>query len=265
MENIFFDHKFNKIIEINPQKNKQDEIKEFFPQENYNNLKNLKLHKYGKGPFCKFKIPEIHSQGVYILLINKNPEYVGECEDLASRWNTGYANISPRACFEGGQSTNCRINNIIFNAIKSRKTVELFFKKLTDRFALEFELISKINPKLNKTIGKPALSNEMKIKSKKKNATVKKEKKNNKKIKKDYGKSNKFIKLTEYLKQSQDQITLDFEQLEKIIGFALPKSAFKYNAWWSNSGQRHSNAWTDAGYKVIKPKPGIQITFTKNY
>ena len=166
MENIFFEYKFKRVIEVKPDKDKFGNIKEFFPQVNYNNSKNLKLHKYGNGPFCRFKVPAIHDQGVYILLIDGKPEYVGECEDFANRWNTGYANISPRACFEGGQSTNCRLNNIIFKAVKSGKLVELFFKKLTDRFALEFELISKIKPKFNKTVGKPSLSNDIRIKEK---------------------------------------------------------------------------------------------------
>ncbi len=256
METIFFDHKFKKIISIIPEKNKEGKIKKFFPQNNYNNLKNLKLHKYGNGPFCKFKIPDIHAQGVYLLLIEDKPEYVGECEDFANRWNTGYANISPRACFEGGQSTNCRINNIIFNSIQSGEKVELFFKKLTDRFALEYELISKINPKLNKTIGKPSLS----MKYKNKNKKISKQK--NKVLVKN--KSKKYEKLTKYLQQAPNQITLDFDQLQKILHDELPKSAFKHNAWWSNSGQIHSNTWTDAGYRVIKPKPGIQIIFIKN-
>ena len=30
------------------------------------------------------------------------------------RYNNGYGRISPRNCFQGGQSTNCRVNNLIF-------------------------------------------------------------------------------------------------------------------------------------------------------
>ena len=258
METIFFDHKFKKITDINPEKDKEGNIREFLPQENYYNSKNLKLHKYGKGPFCKFKIPEIHAQGVYILLINEKPEYVGECEDFANRWNTGYANISPRACFEGGQSTNCRINNIIFNAIKSEKRVELFFKSLTDRFVLEHELISKIKPKLNKTIGKPSLSNEHRVKNKKEKTSKKIKTKHSKKILNE-----NYQKLTDYLKGSPDKITLNFDEIQKIMSSNLPNSAFKYKAWWANSGHPHAQIWTDVGYKVVKPNPGVNITFTK--
>ena len=261
MENIFFEYKFKRVIEVKPDKDKFGNIKEFFPQVNYNNSKNLKLHKYGNGPFCRFKVPAIHDQGVYILLIDGKPEYVGECEDFANRWNTGYANISPRACFEGGQSTNCRLNNIIFKAVKSGKLVELFFKKLTDRFALEFELISKIKPKFNKTIGKLSLSNKFKIKNKK-STRVMISKVNKIRSSKNY-RNKKFEKLTEYLKQAPDKITLNFEQLQKIIGLELPQSAFKYKAWWANGGHSHSHIWTDVGYKVIKPNPGISVTFTK--
>ena len=73
----------------------------------------------------------------------------------------------------------------------------------------------------------------------------------------------KFEKLTEYLKQAPDKITLNFKQLQKIIGLELPQSAFKYKAQWANGGHSHSHIWTDVGYKVIKPNPGISVTFTK--
>lgn len=257
----FSGYKFKKIVDINPKKERSGEIKEFFPQNNYKNDRGHKLHKYGNGPFCEFKVPDIHEQGVYLLRIDEKPVYVGECEDFSQRWNTGYAKISPRACFEGGQSTNCRINSIIFSAIKSEKKVELFFKKLTDRFALEHELISKINPMHNKTIGKPSLSSA-KILTKKKPSKKITKIKSTSDVK--YAKSKRFVKLTNFLKESNQNVTLDFSQLEKILGFKLPPSAYKYKAWWSNSGHTHSNTWIDAGYKVVRPKPGIEIRFEKS-
>lgn len=256
----FSGYKFKKILDIDPVREKSGEIKEFFPEQKYHNEKNHKLHKYGNGPFCEFKVPNIHDQGVYLLLIDENPVYVGECEDFSQRWNTGYAKIFPRACFEGGQSTNCRINKIIFKALKSDKKTELFFKKLTDRFALEHELISKINPIHNKTIGKPSLSGS-KLLVKNKIPKKKTDKPQNKT--KIVSRSKRFKKLTDFLKESKQNVTLDFAQLEEILGFKLPASAYKFNAWWSNSGQIHSSTWTDAGYRVVKPKPGIEIRFEK--
>jgi hypothetical protein len=41
-----------------------------------------------------------------------------------------------------------------------------------------------------------------------------------------------------------------FREVEKILGFALPESARKYQAWWANNeqGSRHTGAWLDAGW-----------------
>jgi hypothetical protein len=44
-----------------------------------------------------------------------------------------------------------------------------------------------------------------------------------------------------------------FLDLERILGFALPKSARLYRPWWANdakSGHSQSMAWTLAGWKT---------------
>ena len=62
--------------------------------------------------------------------------------------------------------------------------------------------------------------------------------------------------LFSYLKISHlDAITLKFEELEEILGFVLPKSAYKRQAWWGNEDANtthhsHSKSWSNAGYKV---------------
>lgn len=46
---------------------------------------------------------------------------------------------------------------------------------------------------------------------------------------------------------------LTFEDIEKIIGKALPQSAVKHRAFWANDNQRHhphARAWMGAGYRV---------------
>jgi hypothetical protein len=56
---------------------------EYNPQSKYLNYKHLPLHAYGKGTFCRFGIPNfLHKTGVYMVLVNEQPKYVGECEDL---------------------------------------------------------------------------------------------------------------------------------------------------------------------------------------
>ncbi len=42
-----------------------------------------------------------------------------------------------------------------------------------------------------------------------------------------------------------------FAEIERVLGFPLPKSAYSYPAWWSNgSGMPHSAMWLDAGWRT---------------
>ena len=55
------------------------------------------------------------------------------------------------------------------------------------------------------------------------------------------------------LPDSQKEITLDFEQIERIINAKLPASAYGYRQWWENEKEgNHVNAraWANAGWKV---------------
>jgi len=51
----------------------------------------------------------------------------------------------------------------------------------------------------------------------------------------------------------QRDVTLSFEQIERILNDKLPPSAYNHRAWWANEreGQHvHAHAWLDAGWKV---------------
>lgn len=62
----------------------------------------------------------------------------------------------------------------------------------------------------------------------------------------------KYDGLLKLLEDATDDVELTFEQIEKKLGFALPASARRYSAWWSNSGGTHvqAAAWMDAGYRT---------------
>lgn len=82
----------------------------------YHNIRNRKLLAFGTKLFCKFRIDKAFSKkkGIYCFAINNKIVYIGRCIDnFGKRINAGYGNISPRNCYEGGQSTNCRINSYI--------------------------------------------------------------------------------------------------------------------------------------------------------
>lgn len=145
-----FDYEFREICEIMPELDKSGVPKQFQPQSRFNNVSNLPLHQYGQGPFCQFRIPNsIHKAGVYVVLVEGTPKYVGECEDLVKRWNMGYGHISPRNCFKGGRETNCRINNLILTTFRSGSQIKLIFHETINRFEIENDLKVKLNPDWN--------------------------------------------------------------------------------------------------------------------
>src|SRR5438477_3015404 len=62
----------------------------------------------------------------------------------------------------------------------------------------------------------------------------------------------KYEPLGEYLrKQKSKLIPMTFEQIERIIGFKLPKSR-RYPAWWSNNPWNNvmTQVWLDAGFET---------------
>ena len=64
---------FQFISPIVPKVDSTRQILEFSPASRYKNKKNLPLHKYGSGPFCRFKIdPDVDGLGVYCIADGNN-------------------------------------------------------------------------------------------------------------------------------------------------------------------------------------------------
>lgn len=134
-------YSFEYIGDITPIRNPDGSVQQHLPQDRYKNAQGLPLNRYGTGPFCKFKIPNHHRiSGVYILTVDDDIRYVGECSNLSARFNTGYGNISPKNCFKGGQETNCRLNNLVYQATTANKRVALWFLQTNDYKATEAAL-----------------------------------------------------------------------------------------------------------------------------
>jgi hypothetical protein len=56
-------------------------------------------------------------------------------------------------------------------------------------------------------------------------------------------------------------VKLTFDQLEEVLGRALPSSARSYPAWWSD-GRSHTTAWRQAGWTVgVLDLKQQQVTF----
>ena len=65
--------------------------------------------------------------------------------------------------------------------------------------------------------------------------------------------SNKYRHLTAHLKKNNSPVRLTFTEIEKILGFKLPASAYQYREFWSNT-KSHSIAlsWLCIGYKTVE-------------
>jgi hypothetical protein len=78
----------------------------------------------------------------------------------------------------------------------------------------------------------------------------------------------KYQPLLQFLKarSGSSMIRLSFTEIAEILGFGLPASARKHQAWWSNTRQGHSHAaaWLDAGWKTeTLDLAGQRISFVK--
>ena len=60
---------------------------------------------------------------------------------------------------------------------------------------------------------------------------------------------------------------LTFAEIERVLGFKLPKSAYKHEAWWSNNatGHSHARAWLSAGWRTEDVDlAGRKVTFQRS-
>jgi hypothetical protein len=63
-----------------------------------------------------------------------------------------------------------------------------------------------------------------------------------------------------------DAVRLSFAEIERILGFSLPPSAYEAQPWWSNTRAGHSQAvaWLDAGWKTAAlDLAARQVSFVK--
>lgn len=57
--------------------------------------------------------------------------------------------------------------------------------------------------------------------------------------------------LVEQVAAEEDQVDLEFEQIERVISAELPRSAYQHRAWWANTpSHAQANAWVSAGWRV---------------
>lgn len=77
----------------------------------------------------------------------------------------------------------------------------------------------------------------------------------------------KYAPLLQFLqRQTSKQIMMTYAEVESILGFRLPNSAYTYTMWWNPKGHPHCQAWLQAGYNVADVSEAIRtqiITFNR--
>jgi len=59
---------------------------------------------------------------------------------------------------------------------------------------------------------------------------------------------------------------MSFAEIERVLGFKLPKSAYQHEAWWSNNatGHSHARAWLKFGWRTeAVDLAGRKVTFQR--
>ena len=121
-----------------------------------------KIHRYGQGPFCEFKIQDCYEKkGLYCFVVNGKVKYIGKVSGNSSfrkRINHGYGHISPYNCYQrgnghsGGRLTNCHINSLINKEHLRGSKIQIGFYIMdndNEISKLEKELIENENPDWN--------------------------------------------------------------------------------------------------------------------
>ena len=135
-------HDFAWITEVEPDAGPDGRPMEFMPQKDYAKSDEKPLNRHGRGPFCRFLVPDLPvCPGLYAVTVDRRLAYVGIATNLRQRWGSqGYAKI---------QSTNCKINHAILLAVLKGRIVELWTRRDTDPRPLEVRLIRELDPPWN--------------------------------------------------------------------------------------------------------------------
>ena len=75
----------------------------------------------------------------------------------------------------------------------------------------------------------------------------------------------KYLALYTYLEHRYaSNVVLTFEQMEALLGFALPASARAERDWWTTAhGDGHSDAWTSARRTATPNLPARTVAFER--
>ena len=77
----------------------------------------------------------------------------------------------------------------------------------------------------------------------------------------------KYASLLQFLqRQTAQRVVMTYAEIEGILGFKLPNSAYNYTMWWNPKGHPHCQAWLQAGFNVADVAESIRtkiVTFER--
>ncbi|WP_213423716.1 DUF7662 domain-containing protein [Bhargavaea massiliensis] len=77
------------------------------------------------------------------------------------------------------------------------------------------------------------------------------------------GRGNNFDPLRKFLGfEDSNSVMMTLSQVEVVLGFKLPASAYKHAAWWSGA-RNHVFSWIEAGYKAKPRLEERKVEFVK--
>lgn len=122
------DYEFVRLGTPSFERNSDGEVKVKRPQDRYSNSEQQALHPHGSGPFCQFNLDDRsyeEAEGVFLITVDGQPKYIGRSSNIG-KYIYDISNVSPSACYEGGQQTVCRINTKIFQAAREGRDVAVW-------------------------------------------------------------------------------------------------------------------------------------------
>lgn len=147
-------YRFTRVDSFDLERTSRGTTRKYRPQKEYSEAETTRLNQHGRGQFCRLQVKGLPTvPGVYALTVDGDVVYVGQTGNLAERWGPrGYGTISPRNCYVGGQSTNCKINGSILKADERNSQIDLWFHETSDPKPCEVKLISGLAPPWNAQI-----------------------------------------------------------------------------------------------------------------
>jgi len=145
------DNEFEHLGTASFEKNPDGEVKVKKPQDRYSKSEQRGLHPHGGGPFCQFEVDfrtYEDVEGVFLITVNNSIKYVGRSSNIG-KYIYDISNISPSACYEGGQQTVCRINTKILHAAREGREVSVWATESNNSDQIKQGLLERFTPAWN--------------------------------------------------------------------------------------------------------------------